>query len=116
MRGVFSGRAGAEGKVKVFILTGQSNMQGHATVACLEYQATKGKYRDQDADALTAEWNPPGKQASKEEKRKYMAQWRAKCLVVGRSNAGHHYLDSPKTMCPIGKAFGEAKIGLQQAK
>jgi len=71
------------------------------------------KYWDKDADALTAEWNPPGKQASKEAKKKYMEQWRAKCLVVGRSNAGYHYLGSPKTICQIGKAFGEAMIALQ---
>ena len=39
-------QAMAAGKVKVFVLAGQSNMEGHATVECLEYQATKGKNQD----------------------------------------------------------------------
>lgn len=75
-----------------------------------------GLYWDKEAAALTAEWNPPGKQASREEKSKYMEQWRAKCIVVGRSNQGYHYLGSPKTMCQIGKAFAEAIIALQGEK
>jgi len=72
-----------------------------------------GLYWDKDAAALDSEWKPPGKKASREEKRKYMEQWRAKCIVAGRSNAGYHYLGSPKTLCQIGKAFGQAMIALQ---
>jgi len=72
-----------------------------------------GLYWDKDAAALDKDWHPPGKQASRQEKSKYMEQWRAKCLLVGRSNAGYHYLGSPKTLCQIGKAFGEAVIALQ---
>jgi len=75
-----------------------------------------GLYWDKDAAALDKEWNPPGKTAPKEDARKYMEQWRAKCLVAGRSNAGYHYLGSPKSLCQIGKAFGEAMIALQSAK
>ena len=75
-----------------------------------------GLYWDTDAAALDSEWNPPGKSASKDESKKYMAQWNAKCLVAGRSNAGYHYLGSPKTLCQIGKAFGEAMIALEAAK
>jgi alpha-galactosidase len=44
--GAVAQAASAAGKVKVYILVGQSNMEGHATVECLEYQATKGKYKD----------------------------------------------------------------------
>jgi alpha-galactosidase len=75
-----------------------------------------GLYWDKEAAALDKDWNPPGKNASKEDSKKYMDQWRAKCLVAGRSNAGYHYLGSPKTLCQIGKAFGEAMIALQGGK
>jgi len=39
-------RAGTSGKVKVFILAGQSNMEGKAKMSLLEYQAEKPKTRD----------------------------------------------------------------------
>jgi Carbohydrate esterase, sialic acid-specific acetylesterase len=95
----------------------------NAEAAVLKVKAFKGNvalvktglYWDKDAAALDKEWNPPGKNAPREEVRKYMEQWRANCLAAGRSNAGYHYLGSPKTLCEIGKAFGEAMIALQGA-
>ena len=39
-------RADTSGKVKVFILAGQSNMEGKAKMSLLEYQAEKPKTRD----------------------------------------------------------------------
>ncbi len=45
-----------------------------------------------------------------------MKQWRARCLPVGRSNAGYHYLGGPRTVCQIGNAFTKAMIALQGEK
>ena len=71
---------------------------------------------DYEAQAEVGKFDPPGKKAPKAEKKKYMAQWRAKSLVAGMSNAGYHYLGSPKTLCAIGEAFGKAMIALQGGK
>jgi hypothetical protein len=72
----------AEAKpLKVFILAGQSNMEGHARIET---------YQKYEAELITPE---------------EAAKW-----TRGASNAGYHYLGCAKTFALMVKAFAEANL------
>lgn len=90
--------------LKVFILAGQSNMEGKAKMSLVEYQTdqlvTTDAFWDADASAVFRKgW------------REHPDEWNK----VG-SDYPYHYLGSAKTMCRIGRALGEAVIELRGEK
>jgi hypothetical protein len=78
-------------KLKVFILAGQSNMEGTMT----EEQKREFMQR------YEAELISPAE----------VALWK-----LGASNAGYHYLGCAKTFALMGKAFAEANLKMLQSQ
>jgi hypothetical protein len=121
--------------LKVYILAGQSNMQGHVNVSTFESMADDPKtapilkeMRDDleklqermeacwpKVDAKVAE----EKNDSWENKMKHMAEnftqeeWKR---MKGASNGGYHYLGAAKIMAPIGKAFATELVSLRKPR
>jgi hypothetical protein len=85
-----AGRASAK-PLKVFILAGQSNMQGHANPS-LAGAATEEAKKKAMQEAFTPE---------------------ELTRLKGTSNGGYHYLGAAKIIAPIGKAFAEAAVKLK---
>ena len=82
---------GLEAKpLKVFILAGQSNMEGHARVETFDYLK---KY---EAELIT-----PAE----------AAKWKR-----GASNAGYHYLGCAKTFALMDKHFAEANLEMMKGR
>jgi hypothetical protein len=81
----------AEAKpLKVFILAGQSNMEGHARIETFDYPK---KY---EAELINPE---------------EAAKW-----ARGASNAGYHYLGCAKTFALMGKAFADANLAMMKER
>jgi hypothetical protein len=90
--------AKASGTVKVFILAGQSNMEGRAKNKLLEHQATDVLI-DKAAEKLYPKW------------RDNFEEWEK----TG-SDRGYHYLGSAIWFNRIGKAMGEAMLKMLPKK
>jgi hypothetical protein len=128
----------AKKPVKVFILAGQSNMEGKAKVELLEYQvkqpATRDLFKHLQKDGKWVErdgvwikfldrkgnvalvktdqfWDLEAEAVYKKGWRQNLEEWK----TVG-SDWPFHYLGSAKTLCAIGKAFGEARMALRGEK
>lgn len=91
--------------LKVFILAGQPNMQGHMNVST--FDSMESCWPKVDAKAAEE------KDTSWDNKMKHMAknftavEWKR---MKGVPNGGYHYLGAAKIMAPIGKAFAEANL------
>lgn len=94
-----TGAADAQKPVKVFILAGQSNMEGKAKVSLLDYQASQPATRDLFKHLRAV---------FKKGWRQHLEEWNK----VG-SDYPYHYLGSAKTMVRIGRAFAEAVLELR---
>ena len=80
---------GAEAKpLRVIIVAGQSNMEGHARVETFDY------FQKYEAELISPE---------------EAAKW-----TRGASNAGYHYLGCAKTFALMGKAFADANLEMMK--
>jgi len=78
--------------LEVYILAGQSNMEGHARISTFDYLV-----RDPETVPILLE-------------QVFSAE--DKAIADGASNAGYHYMGSAKIMAQIGRAFAEAAVEL----
>jgi hypothetical protein len=77
--------------LKVFILAGQSNMEGPANISTFDYIGDE-YMKKYEADLIS-----PAE----------LAKWKS-----GASNFGFHYLGCAKTFALMGKAFAQANLKL----
>jgi alpha-galactosidase len=113
---------GLEAKpLKVFILAGQSNMEGHARVETFDYIG------DDPATAplLKQMRGPDGKPAVadhtwisflKKNETELISPEEAVKWTRGASNAGYHYMGCAKTFALMGKAFAEANLAMMKGR
>ncbi|MCH8215976.1 MAG: hypothetical protein IH892_04310 [Planctomycetes bacterium] len=122
-----------QGPLKVFILAGQSNMQGHAALRTLEYliynrlgaggkrgafQAAQQavadlpEFQGNVTCVKTCEFWEPEVAAMVDQSVHKGTDW-SRFYNVG-SNRGYHYLGSGRIYTRMGKAFAEAMLKLQE--
>lgn len=135
--------AGVEAKpLKVFILAGQSNMEGHAKIETFDYIgddpatapiwsdelgaiAEKRDQLDQMRHFLDSKHKDhpnADDQMTDAQKQEYLKEFEAKLISPaevalwkrGASNAGYHYLGCAKTFALMGKGFAEANIEMMK--
>jgi hypothetical protein len=83
-----AGAAQKKGPLKVFLLAGQSNMEGHAELRTIDFL---GEDPDKDRAALLKKFKPDGKTLVKR----------------ATSNLGYHYFGEGRFFILLGKAMAE---------
>ena len=110
--------AGAQGEpLKVYILAGQSNMEGHARIETFDYIGDDPK----TAPMLKDHANKDGTM-TKVQQQACVREYRAKLVTEeddafwkhAASHQGYHYFGSARTLGQIGKASAEAMLGMEK--
>ena len=98
--------------LKVFILVGQSNMQGHANISTFDPMRLDPKIQQKLRELQEeGKLNRDEAQAALEKQRaEAFAPREMEILTKSVSNFEFHYLGSARTMARIGKGFAEALV------